>query len=309
MTRLIIDTDMASDDAVALLMALGAPGVTIEAITCVAGYMPVEGAVQNTLYLLERAGRLDIPVYAGRPAPVIKPYKVLGRAHGEDGLGDIGLPVGGRSATPGNAVIQMVRLINENPGQITLAPIGPLTNIAVAVLLDPSIVTKVAGCYVMGGSAGAGNVTAAAEANAWQDPDAAAIVFASGMPVTMVGWDMCVEVATYPPADVSRIRAAGPAGELSMDMQSAMVEYVKQHRGHDFVLADVLAVALALDPSLGRTERFPVVVEVNPGLCEGQTLVDRRGNPDAIPNVEVLVDVDRERFIRLMVETLSRVTV
>ena len=200
MTRhFLIDTDTASDDAVALVLAMQHPGVQIEAITVVAGNVPVDQGVQNALYTVELCGQ-SIPVYRGMPGPLIRPLETAQSVHGQDGMGDIGLPLTGRSPAPAHAVQVLIDTIHQFAGDITLVTLGPLTNIAVALRQDPSIAQAVSECIIMGGTGrGHGNVTPVAEYNFWVDPEAAQIVFESGMPIKMVGWDISRTYAVLGP--------------------------------------------------------------------------------------------------------------
>jgi purine nucleosidase len=145
----LIDTDTASDDAVALVMALGYPGVQVEAITVVGGNVPVDQGVQNALYTVELCEK-QVPVYRGVAAPIVRPLETAQHVHGGDGMGDIGLPLSGRAPTPGHGVTALIETINRFAGEITLVSLGPLTNIAIGLLQDPSIATKVKKCVVMG---------------------------------------------------------------------------------------------------------------------------------------------------------------
>ena len=171
--RFLIDTDTASDDAVALVLALQHPGVQIEAITVVAGNVPVDQGVQNALYTVELCGQ-SVPVYRGLPGPLTRPLETAQSVHGEDGMGDIGLLLGGRAPAAAHAVQVLIDTIHQFAGDITLVTLGPLTNIAVALRQDPSIAQALSGCIIMGGTGrGHGNVTPVAEYNFWADPEAA----------------------------------------------------------------------------------------------------------------------------------------
>ncbi|MFN2485533.1 MAG: nucleoside hydrolase, partial [Acidimicrobiia bacterium] len=163
--RFLIDTDTASDDAVALVMALREPSVTVEAITVVAGNVPLEQAVQNALYTRDLCGSA-VPVFAGRASPSARPLATAQFVHGEDGMGDIGLPLGGRAPAAGDAVEVLIETIVGSPEEMTLVALGPLTNVAAALAIEPRIAQLVRHCFVMGGAgSGTGNITATAEYN------------------------------------------------------------------------------------------------------------------------------------------------
>ena len=197
MRNFIIDTDTASDDAVALVMALRQPDIDVKAITVVAGNVPLPLAVQNALYTVELCGA-DAPVYAGCAKPLLRELETAQDVHGRDGLGDIGLPLQGRTPAAGHAADVLREVIKANAGDITLVTLGPLTNVALALLREPDIARHVSHCYIMGGiGSGHGNVTPTAEFNIWVDPEAAKIVYESGMNMTMVGWDISWKYATF----------------------------------------------------------------------------------------------------------------
>ncbi|HCH79993.1 MAG TPA: nucleoside hydrolase, partial [Acidimicrobiaceae bacterium] len=196
MRRFLIDTDTASDDAVAIVMALQHPDVHVEALTVVAGNVGLDQAVQNALYTVELCGK-ETPVYAGRAQPIMRTLETAQSIHGHDGMGDCGLPLHGRTPTAGRGVDVIVDTILGSPGEVTLVCLGPLSNIAAAFLRAPEITEAVERVVIMGGTGvhGPGNVSAMAEFNFWADPEAAAIVTASGMPLEFVGWDISITSA------------------------------------------------------------------------------------------------------------------
>jgi purine nucleosidase len=301
--RLLIDTDTGSDDAVALVMALMHPGVAVEAVTVVAGNVPLEQGTQNALYTLELCGS-DAPVFRGSAAPLLAPLESAQNVHGLDGMGDIGLPLSGREPSPGHAVDVLVERINASPGALTLVTLGPLTNVALALLRDPSIAGKVGGCVVMGGTGrGPGNVTPLAEYNVWADPEAAKVVFESGMPLTMVGWDISREYAVFGPEDSARLREMGtPLAEFCVDIQRVLDAWARENtRLAGFDLPDPIAMAVALDPSVATgTRRLFVAVETGGTWSRGQTVVDHLGVTGREPNVEVVTEASRGRFMEIL---------
>lgn len=303
MRRFLIDTDTASDDAVALVMALQHPDVQVEAITLVAGNVPLQQGLQNALYTVELCGK-HTPVYAGMDRPLLRPLQTAQNVHGGDGLGDIGLPLSGRTPAPGNAVDVIVDTINSNPGEITLISIGPLTNLALALLRDPGIAGKVEGYIMMGGIGyGYGNVTPVAEYNIWVDPEAAAIVIRSGLPITMVGWDVSRLYAVLNPSEVEAMRAIGtPLANFCLDIQGTLTQYaVDVSHLANFDLPDPIAMAVALDPTV-VTEHQNLFVEVctDSELCRGQTVVDHLGSTGNSPNTDVILAASHDRFIEML---------
>lgn len=303
MRRFLIDTDTASDDAVALIMALGHPGVRVEAITVVAGNVPLDQAVQNALYTVELCGA-QVPVYRGMAGPLCRPLETAQYVHGQDGMGDIGLPLTGREPAPGHAVDVLVETIGRHPGEITLVTLGPLTNVAMALLRDPSLAGTVRECVVMGGTGRApGNVTPLAEFNIWVDPEAARIVFASGMPLKMVGWDISYTYATFGPEDAAALRAIGtPRAHFCADIQRVLDDFARQttHLA-GFDLPDPIAMAIALDPRVATViRRLFVAVETGGEWGRGQTVVDHLGITGREPNVDVVLEADRTAFLAML---------
>lgn len=307
MRRFLIDTDTASDDAVALVMALGHTDVEVEAITVVAGNVPVDQGVQNALYTLELC-REAVPVFRGADSPLLGSLKPAHYVHGEDGMGDIGLPLYGREPYPGYAADVIVETVNRHPGEITLVLLGPLTNVALALLKDPRLAEKVEGCVVMGGTGeGSGNVTPVAEYNIWVDPEAARIVFESGLPVKMVGWDISRKYAVFGPADSARLRDLGtPLAEFCVDIQRAAEKSAVENTLLGGVsLPDPIAMAIALDPSVATiTEHLFVAVETGGDWSRGQTVVDHLRMTGRNPNVEVVKEASRENFLMMLYESM-----
>jgi purine nucleosidase len=219
----LIDTDTASDDAVAIIMALRHPDVEVKAITVVSGNMPVDKGLRNALYVTELCGS-DVPVYRGAERPLVREPVHAEWFHGSDGFGDMNYPPPTRQPAPGHAVTAIIETIRANPG-IVVVTLGPLTNMALAVMQAPDIVENVSRCVVMGGAAcTAGNVTPAAEYNIWCDPEAARIVFRSGLPIEMVGWELCRGEATLLLNEMEYVRGFGtPLAEFAIDCNARTV--------------------------------------------------------------------------------------
>ena len=302
MRRFLIDTDTASDDAVALVMALQHPEVAVEAITVVAGNVPLEYAVQNALYTVERCGR-HVPVYAGVSKPLLRPLETAQFCHGEDGMGDIGLPLRGRRPAAGHACDVLIETIRRHPGEITLVTLGPLTNIAAALIRDPELAPLTKRCVVMGGIGyGYGNIVPAAEYNIWVDPEAARIVFHSGIPLTLVGWDVSHHHATFTDAEADALHGVSPLAAFCVDIQRSLrrfgIEYLKQD---GFDLPDPIAMAVALNPEVATrvTHRY-VDVETHSELTRGATIVDHLRVTEHGPNAEIVLEASRDRFLQLL---------
>jgi purine nucleosidase len=300
--RFLIDTDTASDDAVALVMALNHSDVRVEAITVVAGNVPLEYGVQNALYTVERCGK-SVPVYAGLDRPMLRPLETAQFCHGNDGFGDIGLPLRGRAPAEGHAVDVLVDRPRRFDGEITLVTLGPLTNVATALLRDPSFASRIERCVVMGGIGfGYGNIIPAAEYNIWVDPEAARIVFESGLPIEMVGWDVSHKHATFTAEEAEALRAASDLAAFCVDIQRALrrfgIEYLKQD---GFDLPDPIAMAVALEPDVATTvKRLRVDVETKGELTRGATVVDHLRVTGRQPNADVVLEASRERFLEVL---------
>lgn len=302
MRHFLIDTDTASDDAVALVMALKYPDVRVEAITVVAGNVPLEIGIQNALYTVERCGA-RVPVYAGIEKPMLRPLQTAQFCHGQDGFGDIGLPLTGRKPAEGHAVDVLLETARRFRGKLTLVTLGPLTNVATALLRDPELASNVERCVIMGGIGfGYGNIVPAAEYNIWVDPDAAKIVFESGLPIVMVGWDVSHHHARFSPEDERQLRAVSELSAFCVDIQEGLRAFGKSYlKQEGFDLPDPIAMAVALDPSVATvTKRLRVDIETKSELTRGATVVDHLRVTGKEPNADVVLEASRERFLEIL---------
>ena len=273
----LIDTDTASDDAVALIMALRAPGVRVAAITMVAGNVNVQQATQNALYTIELCGA-DVPVYVGAEKPLLRQYRNATWFHGRDGLGDHSYPPAHRSPEQLHAADAIIRTIEANPG-LVLVTLGPLTNVALALARKPSIAAQVSRCVVMGGAPCCeGNVTPAAEYNIWVDPEAARMVMLSRLPIELIGWQLSRGEAVVNETDMEFIQGFGTElGRFAIECNSHARHAFKVQTGEDGIcLPDPVTMCVALDPSVGTawSEHY-VEVETQSELTRGMTVVDR----------------------------------
>lgn len=303
MRHFLIDTDTASDDAVALVMALQNIDVTVEAITVVAGNTFLHQAVQNALYTVELCGK-NTPVYVGISKPILRDLSTAQFVHGEDGMGDVGLDLQGRQPAEGHAVDVIIDTINRFPNEIELVTIGPLTNIAVALLKAPEIAKKVKSCVIMGGvGKGAGNITPVSEYNIWADPEAAFIVFHSGLPIKMVGWDVTLNHATFNMDDAEKIKSFNtPLSDFVVDIQKTVIEFTEKTRGEKaFHLPDPIAMAVALDESVvTESQKVYLDIALNHDATRGQTMIDYPNVFGKSPNVEVVLAASREKFLEIL---------
>jgi purine nucleosidase len=273
----LIDTDTASDDAVALIMALRAPDVRVAAITVVAGNVPLPQATRNALYTVELCGS-NVPVYSGAAKPLLRAYENATWFHGRDGLGDHNYPAPRQPAEKAHAVDAIIETIEANPG-LVLVTLGPLTNIALALSRKPEIARSVSRCVIMGGNPCCeGNVTPAAEYNIWVDPEAARIVIRSGLPVELIGWHLCRGAAVLGPGDIAEVEGFNtPLARFAVECNSHARVALKIQTGEDGIcLPDPVAMCLALDPTVGTdwSDHY-LEVETQSELSRGNTIVDK----------------------------------
>ncbi len=308
MRKFLIDTDTASDDAVALCMALREPDIEVLAITVVAGNVPLAQAVQNALYTVELCDA-DVPVYAGASAPMLRDLVTAEDTHGQDGMGDIGLPLAGRTPTAGWAPERIVELIRSHPREVTLVTIGPLTNLATALLWAPDIATLVERVVIMGGTGahGPGNVTPSAEFNFWVDPEAVRVVFRSGMPLEVVGWDISVASAVVTPERAAQVRALGSVvGDFALDIQATLASFVEHETrlaGPDF--PDPIAMAHAIDPSPASIQRVGVDIAIGPDPMRGALIVDHYGFSELAVNASIVTNYPEPAFFDMLLRLLA----
>lgn len=294
---LVIDTDTASDDAVALLLAARDPNATIRAVTLVGGNVPLDLTARNAVITLDLCGVHDVPVHRGLAAPLVRPLETAQDVHGADGMGGATLPEPSRGADPGHAVDVLRRIAADEPGQHTLVTLGPLSNIAAALLLDPDLLTRFRHTYLMAGSPdGVGNVSIAGEYNVWADPEAAAIVFRAPGPKTMVGWNISRLFAVVTADEDAELRTVGPLGEFCSDINvdvAAFCHTVTGLAGYD--LPDPVTMAVALDPSI-VTDATDEAVRIGiDGVSRGAVHLDRRADGDT-PDCRVVWGVDEAAF-------------
>jgi purine nucleosidase len=273
----LIDTDTASDDAVALIMALRFAQVEVLAITAVAGNVSVHQAARNALYTAELCGS-PVPVFVGAEKPLTRTHAPADWFHGRDGLGDHGYRLPRRAPEKQSAPDGIIDTIESHPG-LTMVTLGPLTNVALALQKNPGIAAKVSRCVVMGGAPCCeGNVTPAAEYNIWSDPEAARIVMRSGLPIELVGWHLCRGEAVLNLSDIQHVLSLGtPVANFAIECNShAQKAFLEQTGEHGISLPDPVAMAVALDPSIvtSQSQHF-VDIETQSELTRGMTVVDR----------------------------------
>jgi purine nucleosidase len=277
MRNFLIDTDTASDDAVAIIMALADPSVRVLGLTTVAGNVGLGQATQNALLTAEVCNS-EVPVFTGADKPLNRPHDHAHWFHGKDGMGDRGYPNPKRKAEREYAVDAILRLTQEEPG-LTLVTLGPLTNIALALERDPRLAARIGRCVVMGGAPCCeGNVTPAAEYNIWVDPEAARAVFRSKLNIEMVGWHVSRGPSVLRDDEIAAIEAIGTAkAKFAIESNSRVREAYNVQTGEvGLSLADPTAMAVALDRSIGLAwSRHRVAIECDSDLTRGMTVVDR----------------------------------
>jgi inosine-uridine nucleoside N-ribohydrolase len=340
--RVIIDTDPGVDDAFALLLAMRSPELKIEGITAVAGNAPLELTLPNALRMVEIAGRTDIPVAAGAKGPLARRLVTAAYAHGDNGLGGAVFPEPELKPVSEPAAEFIRATVRKHPGDLTLITVGPLTNVATALNMDSELVGMIRGIVMMGGSLSGGNITPAAEFNVYVDPEAARIVFQSGIPVTMVGLDVTRKTSLTDEHARALESAQNPVSQAAAKIARHAIDHTREQgflAGPN--MHDSLAVAAYLDPSLLKWKEYYVDVETAGELTAGETLGysptagDLRRRPDAekqaavnmairgsapslattrtspvlrekfVPNTKVAVDVDSARFFELLIGRLS----
>src|SRR5579872_1343983 len=272
-SRVIIDTDPGVDDAFALLLAMRSPELQIEAITPVAGNVPLDLTLPNALRMVEIAERTDIPVAAGARNPMVRRLVTAAYAHGENGLGGAVFPEPTTKPVKETAAQIICEIVSKYPGEVTLITIGQLTNIGAALASDPELAGKIRGVVMMGGSLSGGNITPAAEFNIYVDPEAARIVFQSGIPITMVGLDVTRKTSL---TDEHVRQLSASKSRVSQAAAKIARSAIDHNRAQGFLIGpnmhDSLAMTAFLDTSILPFENYYIDVEVNGELTAGQTL-------------------------------------
>ena len=340
--RVIIDTDPGVDDAFALLLAMRSPELKIEGITAVAGNVPLELTLPNALRMVEIAGRTDIPVAAGAKGPLTRRLVTAAYVHGENGLGGAVFPEP-KTKPASEPAAEFIRgTVRKHPGEITLITIGPLTNVAMALNMDPDLTGMIPRIVMMGGSLSGGNITPAAEFNVYVDPEAARVVFQSGIPITMVGLDVTRKTGLTD-EHVRRLESAqNPVSQAAANIAHHAIQHYRE-AGYlvDPNMHDSLAMAAFLNPSLLKWKEYYVDVETTGELTAGETLGysptagDLRRSPEGekkaaqsmtirgsapslattktspvlrdhfVPNANVAMDVDSAGFFELLIGRLT----
>ncbi len=331
--RVVLDTDPGIDDSLAILLALASPEIDLAAVGVTGGNCTLDDGVRNALNVLALAGRPDLPVCPGVALPLIRPPFIAPESHGDSGLGYARLPDSPALPSSEHAVDLIIREIMARPGEVTLVAVAPLTNVALAIRKEPRIAQAVREVIIMGGALRVdGNTTAMAEFNFYVDPHAAHIVLHSGMPITLLPWDITKDVMLTQ-ADIDRLtRVESPITHFVAEALRFYLDFHLTCFGYaGCSVNDPAALALAFMPELARTEPMYVVIEYNSELTAGKTVVGYAGLPErapdpqdmlgfdgvrwpaqwrrmqrTTPNVRAVVEFDSARFVELFVERIGR---
>ena len=302
MRKVIIDTDTATDDAIAIIMALKHNNFDVKAITTVAGNVDLQQATQNALYTVELCNK-NIPVYKGSSGPIKRKLETSKFFHGKDGLGDTGPYIPKLKEQKENAINKIVSLINSNPNEIEIIAIGPLTNIAKVFDEDPSTINKLKSLYIMGGiGEGKGNITHHAEFNFWVDPDAADVVLNSNIKVHLIAWDTTQIYGYINKENFEELEKINSSlSQFSIDIQQKALQYYKiKYNEYKVDLADPLAMAAFIDSKIVTEYKNCEIKMILNGLERGKDIVSftKKGN------IKLASKISREKFLNTLKKSL-----
>lgn len=302
---MILDVDPGHDDALALMLACGAPELEVRAVTTVAGNVPLDKTTRNTLRVLSLIGRGDVPVGVGAEAPLARPLHTAENIHGESGLDGSDLAEPTFAPDERGAEQLTAEVVEASAEPVTLIPTGPLTNVATFLEEHPHLKDNVDRIVLMGGSMGPGNTTPAAEFNVYVDPEAARIVFESGLLVTMAGLDVTREAVVGPEA-VERLRALGLVGEVAAELVTFSAGTYRRGYEGGPPIHDAVAVAAVVEPGILKTRPMRVEIECQSELTRGETVCDLHGVWGRPPNAEVGLELDRKAFFEILYRSLGK---
>jgi len=304
---IILDCDPGHDDAIALVLALASPELEVKAVTSSAGNQTPDKTLRNVLRILTLLKRSDIPVAGGAVKPLMRDLIIADNVHGETGLDGPALPEPGFAPQNCTAVELMANVLRESPEPVTLVATGPQTNVALLLNSHPELHAKIARIVIMGGAMGLGNWTPAAEFNIYVDPEAAEIVFQSGIPVVMAGLDV-THRAQIMADDIERFRAINnPVARTVAELLDFFMEYHKTEKWgfQGAPLHDPCTIAWLLKPEIFTTARRWVGVETQGKYTQGMTVVDYYMLSGNEPNTDIMLDIDRQAFVDLLAERLA----
>lgn len=307
-TRVILDTDPGIDDALAILLAISSPEVELAAVGVTGGNCSMVDGVRNALSVLALGGRTDIPVYPGVALPLIRPPYTAPETHGDAGLGYARLPNSPKLPASEHAIDMLIREIMAAPGEVTLVAVAPLTNVALALRKEPQIAQAVREVIIMGGALSVeGNTTPLAEFNFFVDPHAAHIVLHSGLPITLIPWDITKNVL-FTRAHIERLlKVDSPVGRFIEEATRFYIEFHEAYFGYPGCsINDPAALALAFLPELAQTKRIHVDVEIASELTIAKSVADFLGARGLEPNVRAVLEFDTARFLTLFVDRMEQ---
>ena len=307
----IIDSDPGLDDALAIGLASASPEIRLLAVTTVGGNADVTRCTVNALRLLHAYGRDDVPVAEGAAGALLGSIVRATEVHGVSGVGTTVLDPSPNVARPEGAVALIARLLAESPEPVTIVPIGPLTNVALLLRLHPELAPKIAHICLMGGSVGEGNTTASAEFNIVADPEAADVVFRSGIPITMIGLDVTHQALLDRPAAQALRATGGTSGRIAAELTDYALDRNLEWSGSETTaIHDAVAVAHLIVPDLVAVARYYVAVDTTHGPARGRTVCDglpyRLRRDGRAPNADVGIVIERARFERLLIDAFAR---
>jgi inosine-uridine nucleoside N-ribohydrolase len=319
--KIIFDTDPGTDDALALMLALNSPELDVRAITVVPGNVTASQGLENALRMVSLANRCDIPVAAGAQHPLFQKLITAEFWHGKNGLANVELPASKCKADSHFGPDLIIQMVHAAPHEITLVPVGPLTNIALAISKDPSIVPLVKEVIIMGGSITGGNVNGSAEANIYNDPEAAQIVFRAGWPLTMVGLEVGDKTLLSQKYLDQLGQTRGPVNDFIFKVAKFLIDLSAQFGSPGSPMYDPLAVGVTIDATLVKAPEMHVDVETRGEFTRGETVENSHGLVErnvlhgdhyvieavdkVTPNAKVCVDVDADRFLQLLVSRIK----
>jgi len=319
--KIIFDTDPGTDDALALMLALNSPELDVRAITVVPGNVTASQGLENALRMVSLANRCDIPVAAGAQHPLFQKLITAEFWHGKNGLANVELPASKCKADSHFGPDLIIQMVHAAPHEITLVPVGPLTNIALAISKDPSIVPLVKEVIIMGGSITGGNVNGSAEANIYNDPEAAQIVFRAGWPLTMVGLEVGDKTLLSQKYLDQLGQTHGPVNDFIYKVAKFLIDLSAQFGSPGSPMYDPLAVGVTIDATLVKAPEMHVDVETRGEFTRGETVENSHGLVErnvlhgdhyvieavdkVTPNAKVCVDVDADRFLQLLVSRIK----
>lgn len=310
--KIIIDTDCGSDDAMAIAMALNDENYEILMITAVSGNVRMKQAAYNTLTTMKVSDTSYPPVYEGSDAMLVRDWVGASDVHGDDGMGDLGLVDYSLKTTPGNAVLKMLEALRENEDKsIDIITLGPLTNLAIAIRLEPETMKRARRIVMMGTAGlGRGNVSMVAEFNIWQDPEACQIVIDSGIdPLIFVGWDACLDEAMLNPEEIEKIRSSGELGKFCIDTNVKLMNLNVRRFGYECLdMADPAAMAAALYPAcIDQCDKYYCEVDLSRGPSYGAVLIDYYGFSGKTPNAYICSKLKPDLYKQYIMKTLKAI--